>query len=381
MKPLEAWQDRIDQSELIYDRLQAEAVDQLEAFYHHLKIDQKQAGGLFSKLYHQLLGKSEQAIEIMSYRGLYLHGGAGRGKSMLMDLFHDTVEGISKRRVHFHQFMLEVHDWLKLWREQDQIRDSKQDPLPLLANELATQTRLYCFDEFHIRDVADAMILSRLFAAMVNEGIMFVVTSNQAPDKLYESGLQREHLLPFIDLLQQQFQIIHLDSDQDYRRLQEIERAKNPLLSQYAKQLIGCNHKDADEIFKIVLTNFGYQQAEGKPFILTHKGRKIEFNDGYKHREHAILMTGFSELCMRPLGVVDYLVLIREFDLLIITDIPILDTSHQNPCKRFMHLIDVVYESQIQLLLALPVAIDDLCQHPRLAEEFKRTASRLHELL
>ncbi|MFK7866940.1 MAG: cell division protein ZapE [Alphaproteobacteria bacterium] len=363
--PLAQLQALIDQSELIYDPKQANAAAQLSILWQQIQtrpLEISRNGGFWDRIKRIIkrisMPAPDSQTDLMPIKGIYLYGDVGRGKSLLMDIFYNQLEFDLKRRVHFHHFMLEVHGWLQAWRMQDS--HDQQDPLPKFAAEFSQKTLLLCFDEFHVKDIADAMILSRLFQALLDQGVVMVMTSNQAPDALYKDGLQRSQFLPFIALLKQSVNIIELNADQDFRRISQ----KNP-------------HSPQQWPINISLM----------PYCLNQKGRKIDFKTADPKAKY--LSVGFDELCLRPLGVVDYIALCEAFEYIEIPDMILLTPELKSPAKRFIHFIDVAYEAGISLKITLPVhgkaddlcKIDDLCKVDALREEYRRTASRLHQML
>lgn len=296
-------------------------------------------------------------------QGLYIYGGVGTGKSMLMDLFFETAPIESKRRVHFHAFMQEVHDDLHHWRQRT--KGEKADPLPELAQALSQQAWLLCFDEFHVVNIADAMILGRLFEKLFEAGVVVVATSNWPPDKLYTGGLQRERFLPFIDLLKQRLDILHLDSGTDYRRsrLQDIAVYHAPLGPRASTAL--------DEAFQR-LTEGAQSAAE----VIEIKGREIPVRAAAR----GVARFGFDELCAKALGAGDYLALAKRYHTVILSDVPSLGPENRDKARRFMTLIDALYEARVKLVIAAEAPPDQLYPSGDGAFEFERTASRLQEM-
>lgn len=294
-------------------------------------------------------------------RGVYLHGGVGRGKSMLMDLFFaELPPNIKSRRVHFHEFMIETHDWLHQYRGE-----GMEDLLPNYARHVSENVRVLCFDEFHVTDVADAMILGRLFTALFERGVVVVATSNWAPDNLYEGGLQRDLFLPFIDLLKKQMEIVHLDHDQDYRQLADPDQDVfmfYPLDSQTADKV--------EALFKSLS-----QDKEVKTDKIKVKGRNIEIKAAGK-----IACSSFADLCEKPLAAEDYIAIAARYDTLVLENIPRLDDTKRNETKRFILLIDCLYEAHCRLVMSAENNIHDLYEGDDHAFEFDRTVSRLMEM-
>lgn len=294
-------------------------------------------------------------------KGIYLYGGVGRGKSMLMDLFFDYVPSkIKKRRVHFHEFMIETHDWLHAKRG-----DQMDDLLPAYARHVSSQTRLLCFDEFHVTDVADAMILGRLFTALIERGVVVVATSNWVPDHLYEGGLQRDLFLPFIKLLKQRLNIVHLDSDTDYRQISDPDQD-----IYYFYPLNGDTTQKIDLLFGELTNN---QKIETK--IVRVKGRDLKIKG-----VDDVARLSFAQLCEQPLGAEDYIKIAKTFDTVFVENIPTLNAEKRNEAKRLILLIDCLYEAKCRLILSAANDIDALYHGHDHAFEFDRTISRLMEM-
>ncbi len=291
-------------------------------------------------------------------RSLYIHGGVGCGKSMLMDWFFECCPVAQKRRVHFHAFMLEVHAFIHQWRRQH-----SAEVIPALAENISSSTRLLCFDEFHVTDIADAMLLGRLFGKLFEAGVVIVATSNRHPDDLYEGGLQRELFLPFIRLLQEQADIIELASQQDYRltHLRALGTTYYyPLGSGAAAFIRQCY----DE-----LSNF----APLQPGSVEVLGRKVPLRAVHGD----IALSSFDELCEQPLGAADYLEIACEFSTLIIAGTPRLTPEKRNQARRLVTLIDALYEHRVKLICSAEVPAEELFRDSDGAFEYQRAVSRL----
>ena len=305
--------------------------------------------------FKSLFSASENTI-----KSIYLFGEVGRGKSMLMDLFFEACPAPSKRRIHFHAFMQEVHEYIHQWRLK-----SGGDPIPSLATHIKKTSLILCFDEFQVTDIADAMLLSRLFTQLIKQGVIFVSTSNQHPDDLYKNGLQRELFLPFIALLKQSVEIIELDAKEDYR----LTYFKSISTTFYLNSL-GQGKDFLLQKFK-ELSNDG----TGEPITLHIKGRTVDFFKSYGD----ILFSSFDELCNRPLGSADYIEVANEFNIIFIADIPLLTLEIRDQVRRFVTLIDALYEKKVKLICTIAISIEQLTFVDN-DFDFNRTRSRLMEM-
>jgi cell division protein ZapE len=293
-------------------------------------------------------------------RGLYIHGPVGRGKSMLMDMFFATVDFAPKRRTHFHDFMGRVHRDVKHWRDSE-----PGDPIPRVAAAIRAETALLCFDEFQVSDITDAMILGRLFDALFDLGVVVVATSNRHPRELYENGINRQLFLPAIDLIETRMQVLKLDGPIDYR-LARLERSR---------VYFTPPGKDADAALNEIwhdLTGV----ARGAPGELEILGRKLAVPEQSK----GVARFTFDELCATALGAQDYLALADNFHALILRGIPQLTADQRNEAKRFVTLIDALYERSVKLVCSAAAAPADLYRAGDGTFEFERAASRLMEM-
>jgi len=301
-------------------------------------------------------------------KGLYVHGEVGRGKTMLMDLFFATSPVRRKRRAHFHEFMADVHERVRILRhriKRGEIGDS--DPIRLAAEQIAEETWLLCFDEFHVTDIADAMILGRLFARLFELGVVLVATSNVAPDDLYAGGLNRALFEPFIRLLKQYVDVVRLDARTDYR-LEKLEG-------------VAVWYAPADEDAEVAL-DMAWQkltgQLQGEPRDISLQGRVLRVPEAAM----GVARFAFAQLCEQPLGPNDYLRLAREFHTLVVDNIPAMDFPQRNAAKRFIILIDTLYDNAVKLVASAAAEPPELyaAADGYEAHEFKRTASRLIEM-
>lgn len=345
------YQKRVDAGQLHYDPVQDIAVQALQRVYNDVERCTVKGAGFFG------LFKAKQTPP----RGLYMHGGVGRGKSMVMDLFFGLLpENIKARRVHFHEFMIEVHDYIAQRSGHGYDR-----ALPDFAADIASECRVLCFDEFHVTDIADAMILGRLFTALFDRGVVVVATSNWAPDDLYKNGLQRELFLPFIDLLKTRVQVLHLDSDNDYRMkvLAEEGHYITPLGEQTSQKM--------RRIFR--------RLSDGVPpeaQVIKVKGRKIKIDQAAS----GVALVSFQMLCERPHGAEDFLALAQRFHTVLIENIPKMNYDRRNEAKRFILLIDALYEAGTNVVFSAETGADNIYQGEDHAYEFQRTISRINEM-
>jgi cell division protein ZapE len=342
---------------------QAMLAAQLTALAHRL--DQRRLARKSSSL-GWLFGKREQAGPTL--KGLYVSGEVGRGKTMLMDLFFATSVVKRKRRVHFHEFMTDVHERVHVYR-QDFKNGARpeQDPIQRAAAAIAEETWLLCFDEFHVTDIADAMILGRLFTRLFELGIVVVATSNLAPGELYKDGLNRALFQPFIALLQRHCEVVRLDARIDFR----------------LEKLTGMPtwYAPANAIADAALDDAWRRLAgehSGSPHELVVKGRIVRVPKAAM----GIARFSFDDLCAQPLAAADYLKIAHEFHTIVLDRIPAMDHARRNEAKRFIILIDTLYDHAVKLLASAQAQPDELYSATEgyEANEFKRTASRLIEM-
>jgi cell division protein ZapE len=299
-------------------------------------------------------------------RGLYIWGDVGRGKTMLMDVFYETAEVEKKRRAHFHEFMADVQDRLNVARQA--LKGSKDaDPIAPVASDLADEALLLCFDEFHVNDIADAMILSRLFERLFERGVIMVATSNVPPGDLYKEGLNRPLFLPFVRLLQEKCDTIHLAARTDYRleKLSGTQMWHVPADREAQQQI--------DEVWRKLAGRSG-----GTPCDLSYRGRTIHV----PFAGNGAARFDFTDLCHQPLGAADFVQLAHNFHTMVIEDIPVMTPDQRNEAKRFILLIDALYDNAVKLVASAAAERDEIYQGQGTTEatEFKRTASRLIEM-
>lgn len=312
-----------------------------------------------------VFGRKEPAEPI---RGLYLWGSVGRGKTMLADLFHAELGVQRKRRAHFHAFMADVHARIHEWRQAAKRGAVKgDDPIRPVADALADEAWVLTFDEFTVTDIADAMILGRLFQALFARGVVIVATSNVEPSRLYENGLNRALFEPFIALIAGRMQVMRLDARTDYR-LEKL--SGRPVYYTPADAAAG---EQLDALFGELS---GGQKAA--PRLIDLGGRALEI----PRAAGGVARAGFADLCGRPLGSIDFLALARNFHTLVLDGIPRLDFAHRNEAKRFITLIDILYEHHVKLIASAEAEPQDLyaARQGHEAFEFDRTISRLIEM-
>jgi cell division protein ZapE len=313
-----------------------------------------------------LFAKRHEAQEPV--KGLYIHGGVGRGKTMLMDMYFDLVPVRRKRRVHFNAFMADVHDRMQKHRQARKNGTVKEDdPIRPVARTLAEEAWVLCFDEFSVTDIADAMILSRLFSALFAEGVVLVATSNVAPDDLYHDGLNRQLFLPFVNLLKRHTEVLTLDADKDYR----LEKFNH--LPVYMTPNGPDTDRKMDEAWATVCHGLEETAAE-----LSVKGRHV----AVPRAAGASARFTFADLCERPLAARDYLAIAAQYDTIFIDHVPVLPEARRNEAKRFILLIDTLYDRHARLVMSAAAPPQGIYQGKRGAEafEFQRTASRLVEM-
>ena len=337
-----AWYTAASQTaELVYDPAQAAVIEALDALWHQL-ID-------FKTKRNHFLGRSLLSPDVP--KGVYIWGGVGRGKTFLMDGFYACLPYRRKRRIHFYNFMAEVHHRMKQLAARD-------DPLIALSDSIAESTRLLCLDEFHVDDIADAMILGRLIAALFERGVVLITTSNYPPAGLYPHGLQRQNFLPAISMLERELKVLNLGSGEDYRM-----RADNKEL----RYIVPADTHS--ELYMEAMFERLEPGAEHDEYPIP--ARKIARD---------AIWFDFNELCGGTHGQCDYLDIAHRYRTVFLSGIPRLTSEHSSSARRLIWLIDVLYDNNVQLVASAATAPEEIYAEGIGAEEFTRTASRLAEM-
>ena len=359
----EAYEGRVRAGELEPDRDQRALVAKLDALIRDLE---RARLGAKSSALGWLFGSAPRPEAV---RGLYIYGKVGRGKTMLMDLFHAALPGTKKRRAHFHDFMADVHARIHAFRQEARAKGGEArtaDPIPPLAEALADEARLLCFDEFAVTDVADAMILSRLFTGLFERGVDVVATSNVAPADLYRDGLNRSFFTPFIELVRERMTVVHLDSPTDHR------------MAVMADSDVYLTGDDRRERFEALWARASEGITREPATVPVAAGRTLAFEE----TAGGWLRATFAQLCQRPLGAADYLALAERFRGLFLEGVPVMEHADRNAAKRFIALIDTLYDGGRLLVVEAEAAPDRLYAASSGTEafEFARTVSRLTEM-
>ncbi|HRD75286.1 MAG TPA: cell division protein ZapE [Hyphomicrobiaceae bacterium] len=350
-RPEARYAERVARGEIEHDVAQAAIVAQLGALGDALATWRPQKRWSLSQMF---------GAKARPPRGLYIHGAVGRGKTMLMDLFFDAVAIEPRRRIHFHEFMAEVHDRIATAR-----KTVEGDPIPHVAREIAEGASLLCFDELHVTDIADAMILGRLFAGLFVADVVVVATSNSSPGELYRNGLNRQLFLPFIAMIEERLDVAQLDAAKDFRleKLAGLPLYFSPAdadarraLSKAFQRLTGVPH--------------------GAPLTLDVKGRAVIVPEAAS----GVARFTFDELCDTPLGSLDYLHIAHAFHTVIIDSVPLLVPERRAAARRFINLIDTLYDNCVGLIVSAAAEPHELHTEGKEAQLFERTASRLVEM-
>ncbi|EEZ9095637.1 TPA: cell division protein ZapE [Escherichia coli] len=341
------------------DDVQKEAVSRLEIIYQELVNSTPPAprtSGLMARV-GKLWGKREDTKH-MPVRGLYMWGGVGRGKTWLMDLFYQSLPGERKQRLHFHRFMLRVHDELTELQGQS-------DPLEIIADRFKAETDVLCFDEFFVSDITDAMLLGGLMKALFARGITLIATSNIPPDELYRNGLQRARFLPAIDAIKQHCDVMNVDAGVDYRLR---------TLTQAHLWLSPLNDETRAQMDKLWLALAGAKRENSQTLEINHRPLAT------MGVENQTLAVSFTTLCVDARSQHDYIALSRLFHTVMLFDVPVMTRLMESEARRFIALVDEFYERHVKLVVSAEVPLYEIYQGERLKFEFQRCLSRLQEM-
>ena len=342
------------------DDVQKEAVTRLDTIYQQLIAEQEpaaqQSGGLMAK-FSKLLGKRDSASR-EPVRGLYMWGGVGRGKTWLMDLFYHSLPGERKQRLHFHRFMLRVHEELTQLQGQS-------DPLEIVADRFKAQTDVLCFDEFFVSDITDAMLLGGLMKALFARGITLVATSNIPPDELYRNGLQRARFLPAIEAIKQFCDVMNVDAGIDYRLR---------TLTQAHLWLSPLGEETAQQMDKLWLALAGAPRSHAPELEINHRPLAT------LGVENQTLAVSFATLCVDARSQHDYIALSRLFHTVMLFEVPVMTRLMENEARRFIALVDEFYERHVKLVVSAAAPLHEIYQGERVKFEFQRCLSRLQEM-
>ncbi|MDZ5704531.1 cell division protein ZapE [Enterobacter ludwigii] len=341
------------------DDVQREAVNRLDTIYQELTAkpaEGEQSGGLKAAL-GRLLGKKEPQTHA-PVRGLYMWGGVGRGKTWLMDLFYLSLPGTRKQRLHFHRFMLRVHEELTALQ-------GKSDPLEIVADRFKAETDILCFDEFFVSDITDAMLLGGLMKALFARGITLVATSNIPPDELYRNGLQRARFLPAIDAIKQHCDIMNVDAGVDYRLR---------TLTQAHLWLSPLNDETTQQMDKLWLALAGAKRTHAPELEINHRPLQT------LGVENQTLAVSFATLCVDARSQHDYIALSRLFHTVMLLNVPVMTPLMESEARRFIALVDEFYERHVKLVVSAEVPLYEVYKGERLKFEFQRCLSRLQEM-
>lgn len=351
MKPSELYQQRKAELDLQDDPIQdhvAQLYDQLQEKFDAEALTLAKKPSFFSR----------KKIQRENIRGMYIWGGVGRGKTMLMDLFYDTLKQDNKLRMHFHRFMSTVHEELRQLQGQE-------DTLVTVAKKIAKETRVLCLDEFHVNDIGDAMILGTLMQELFKRKVTLITTSNRPPDDLYKDGLQRARFIPAIEALKEFCSVIELDNQTDYRllTLQREHTYNYPLGKEAEANML--------HTFKALTSNEPCETCS-----IAVNGREIKHNG----EAEGVIWFEFNELCETARSQEDYLEIATEHHSVLLSNIPAMDNDHNDAARRLLNLLDVFYDHKVKLIVSADAPVDKLYQGKKLAFEFDRATSRLLEM-
>lgn len=357
--PLPAWRARVASGEIRHDSAQEAAAIRLQALWERLPVGATQAAPTAIRSWLARVRRRGSPEP----QGAYLFGGVGRGKSMLMDLFFASVPDARKGRLHFNAFMLDLHRRIHGWRGSPEEAAEGADPIPPIARRIAQGARVLCLDELQVHDLPDALVLGRLFRELLDRGVTLVVTSNRAPEGLYEHGLQRELFLPFVALMRERLEVMEVDAGLDHR-LALLREARVYHVS-----------RDAEGVLDAAFSRLGGGGPE-EPTELDVSGRTLVL----PRTSGGVARATFPELCERALGAADYIALARRFHTLVLSGIPRLSPDRRDAARRFVLLVDELYNHGVKLVASAEAEPQALYPSGTGAFEFRRTVSRLVEM-
>jgi len=359
ISPLLCYQQTLSQGDFQPDDVQREAVTRLDTIWQQFRLQKpEQTPNSLRARFGKLLGKSRTPAHEEPVRGLYMWGGVGRGKTWLMDMFFQSLPGDRKLRLHFHRFMLRVHEELAELQ-------GHSDPLEKVADSFKAETDILCFDEFFVSDITDAMLLGTLMKALFARGISLVATSNIPPDELYRNGLQRARFLPAIEAIKQYCDVMNVDAGIDYRLR---------TLTQAHIWLSPLNQDTAQQMEKLYTALTGTSREPGPVIEINHRPLATL---GIANQTLAV---DYATLCVDARSQHDYIALSRQFHTVMLFSVPVMNVANENEARRFIALVDEFYERHVKLLVSAETDLLDIYQGERLKFEFQRCLSRLQEM-
>jgi cell division protein ZapE len=358
MTPIERYQGDLNREDFSYDPAQERAVLKLQDLYERLMLADQSSRKV--SFLGRLSNRFKADVPARPVKGLYFWGGVGRGKTYLMDAFYDSLPIEKKMRAHFHRFMQRVHKELRLL-------EGEKNPLSLLADKLAAEAKIICFDEFFVSDITDAMILGGLFEQLFGRGVSLVATSNIIPDGLYQNGLQRSRFLPAIALINEHTEVVNVDGGVDYRlrALEQAELYHYPLDDEAERSLRGSFVQLSPDTEHVVHDKV--LEVEGRPIVAKSVSDDVAWFE-------------FTALCDGPRSQNDYIELAREFHAVLISNVPQMSVATDDLARRFINLVDEFYDRNVKLVISAAVSLEHLYLGGKLSFEFERTQSRLLEM-